>query len=96
MDWNEFNKHLQNRVSDPGVRYCLGIVYERLLDIAKQTDMCSTVVGEMANVMNNFVALNEQFDGRLKELNKHVKGGVDGVSLESVPLTNDDDDKWGD
>jgi hypothetical protein len=90
MDWNEFNKQLQNRVSDPGVRYCLGIVYERLLDISKQMDMCASVTTEMAQVMNNFVALNEVFDSRLKELNKHVKGEVDGVSLESVPLTNDD------
>lgn len=90
MDWNEFNRQLQNRVSDPGTRYCLGIVYERLLDVSKQVDMCSQIVNELANVMNNFVALNEVFDERLKTLNKHVHGVTDGVDLSSVPLTNDD------
>jgi hypothetical protein len=90
MDWNEFNKQLQNRVSDPGTRYCLGIVYERILDIAKQMDMCASVVTEMASTMNSFVSLNEVFDERLKALNKHVKGQTEGVEVESVPLTNDD------
>lgn len=93
VDWNEFNRQLQNRVSDPGTRYCLGIVYERLLDITKQVDMCATVVTAMAETMNNFVAMNEAFDERLKMLNKHVKGEVDGVELSSVPLTNDDFDR---
>lgn len=91
MDWNEFNKHLQNRVSDPGVRYCLGIVYERLLDVAKQVDMCAEICTALAETMNNFVALNEQFDQRLKTLNKHVKGQVDGVELSSVSLNDDDE-----
>lgn len=90
LSWNEFNRELQNRVSDPGLRYMLGMIYERLLDQAKQMDMCASVTNEMATVMNNFVAMNEVFDERLKALNKHVRGEADGVSLSSVPLTNDD------
>jgi hypothetical protein len=89
-DWNEFNRELQNRVSDPGTRYCLGLIYERLLDIAKQMDMCANVTTEMASVMNNFVSMNEAFDDRLKQLHKHIKGDTEGVELRSVPLTNDD------
>ena len=90
MDWNEFNRNLQNRVSDSGTRYCLGIVYERLLDISKQVDMCAQVCNALAETMNNFVSLNEAFDDRLKALNKHVRGTESGVEVESVPLTNDD------
>lgn len=90
MDWMEFNRELQNRVSDPGLRYMLGMMYERQLDMAKQLDMCASVITGLVETVNNFVALNEAFDGRLKELNKHVRGEVDGVSLSSVPLTNDD------
>jgi len=90
MDWNEFNRQLQNRVSDPGVRYCLGLIYERVLDMAKQVDMAANVTMEMANTMQNFMQLNEVFDGRLRELKKHIEGGADGVSVESVPITNDD------
>ena len=91
MDWNDYNKELQNRVSDPGTRYMLGLVYERVLDMSKQMDMCATLCTEMAGVMNNFVAMNEAFDERLKALNKHVRGQVDGVDVFSVALINDDE-----
>jgi hypothetical protein len=93
MDWNEFNKHLQNRVSDPGVRFCLGIVYERMLDLSKQMDMCANVTTEMAKMMESFVSFSEAMSGNLNDLTKHVKGQHAGVSLESVPLTNDDDER---
>lgn len=91
MDWNSFNRELQNRVSDPGTRYCLGIVYERLLDVAKQQDMTSELINMLANTMNNFVALNEAQDAQLKAINKHIHGREQGVSVESVPITNDGD-----
>jgi hypothetical protein len=89
-DWNEFNRELQNRVSEPGVRIILGFMYERILDISKQMDMCSEICQEMAKTMNNFVAMNEAFDEKLRILNKHIRGNSEGVSVESVPLTNDD------
>lgn len=92
MDWNEFNRQLQNRVSDPGLRYMLGMVYERQLDIAKQLDICASLIGALVETVNNSIALSEIFDGRLKELKDHVEGRESGVSLESVPLTNDEDD----
>jgi hypothetical protein len=91
MDWNDFNRELQNRVSDPGTRYCLGLIYERLLDIAKQMDGASEVVSEMANMMQTFVAFSEAQEGKLKFLRDTVEGRVAGVSVESEPLTNDDD-----
>jgi hypothetical protein len=90
MDWNEFNKELQNRVRDPGTRYCLGIAYERILDIAKQMDTCASLLLSLAETMNNFVALNEYQDAQQKELRKAVLGEHEGVELRSVPLTNDD------
>jgi hypothetical protein len=93
MDWNSFNRELQNRVSDPGVRYCLGIVYERLLDISKQMDMCASVTTEMASLMQTFAQFNEAQDERLRELHKAISGHTDGVSVESVPLTNEDYDE---
>ena len=91
MDWNEFNRELQNRVSDPGTRYCLGIVYERLLDLSKQVDMCAEICNQLANTVSGFVGLHEALDGQLQALNRHVKGDHAGVDLRSVPLTNDDE-----
>src|SRR5215831_13788615 len=90
MDWNEFNRELQNRVSDPGVRYCLGIVYERLLDVAKGQDMTGQAMLAMAETMSNLVKLNDVQEGRLQDLKKYVTGEHAGVELSSVPITNED------
>src|SRR5262245_11640649 len=90
MDWNEWNRNLQNRIGDPGTRYMLGLVYERVLDLAKQVDENNTILIQMANSMQAFVGLNEEFERRLQYLKRHVEGRTDGVSVESVPLTNDD------
>ena len=90
MDWNEFNRELQNRVSDPGTRYCLGIVYERLLDLGKQVDQNNTILLAFAETMKDFIQINEHMDAQIRGLNRAVTGQRDGVSLESVPITNDD------
>lgn len=90
MDFNEFNRQLQNRVSDPGTRYCLGIVYERLLDVAKQMDLNNTILLAFAETMKDFIQVNEHMDSQIRGLNRAVTGQRDGVSLDSVPLTNDD------
>jgi hypothetical protein len=90
MDWMTFNRELQNRVSDPGVRYMLGVVYERLLDVSKQTDAAGHIMLEMANTLHELVGLNEHLDGQVKGLRRHMTGQVDGVDLSSVPLTNED------
>jgi hypothetical protein len=90
MDWNDFNRELQNRVSDPGLRYMLGFIYERQLDAAKQVDANNEILLALVNSMQNVVGLHEVFDDRVKALTKLVTGQTDGVSFESVPLTNDD------
>jgi hypothetical protein len=89
MEWNEFNRELQNRVSDPGLRYMLGMVYERLLDLSKQQDHTSELMLMLTGTIKEFVTLNDAMDNKVKELNKIVKGEHDGVTLRSVPLTND-------
>ena len=89
MEWIEFNRELQNRVSDPGVRYCLGIVYERLLDIAKQQDQVGNICLSMAKTMDGFVQLNEVLESQLRDLRKTISGERSGIELRSVPLTND-------
>ena len=90
MDWNSFNRELQNRVSDPGVRYMLGLIYERMLDLVKQNDQNSSLLLAFAETMKDFIAVNEDLDGRVRGLSRHVTGRVDGVSVESEPITNED------
>jgi hypothetical protein len=88
MDWNEWNRQLQNRVSDPGTRYMLGLIYERLLDVSKQVDASNEIVLALAQTMNGLVGLNEIQDGRMKELRDLIQGQVSGVSVQSEPITN--------
>ena len=90
MDWNTFNKELQNRVSDPGIRFMLGIIYERLLDTTKQVDAAGAIMLELANTMQGIVGVSEHIDERVKGLHRHITGQHDGVDLSSVPLTNED------
>lgn len=89
MDWNEFNRQLQNRVNDPGLRFMLGMMYERQLDQAKQLDMCSEIINELARTVAGVVGLHEILDDRLKTLHNHVQGRDDGISVSSEPITND-------
>jgi hypothetical protein len=88
MDWNEWNRELQNRVSDPGTRYMLGLVYERLLDMSKQVDASNEIVLALATTMQGLIGLNEVQDGRMKELRDLIQGQASGVSVQSEPITN--------
>jgi hypothetical protein len=90
VDFNEFNRQLQNRVSDPGVRYCLGLIYERLLDVTKQVDMNNEILLSFAETMKDLINVNEMTDEKVRGLQRAVTGVRDGVSIESVPITNDD------
>lgn len=87
--WNEFNKELQDRVSDPGMRYILGLIYERVLDLGKQQTQCGEVMLGMAQTLSSMVTLSELQDRAVQDLAKALRGERDGVELKSVPLTND-------
>jgi len=90
MDWNSFNRELQNRVSDPGVRYCLGLIYERLLDVTKQVDQNNELLLAFAETMKDFIKINEITDKQIRGLTRAVSGVRDGIAVESVPITNED------
>jgi hypothetical protein len=68
----------------------LGVVYERLLDLSKQVDQNNQVLLAFAETMQNMVDLSDIQDAKLNMLRKAVTGEEAGVSLSSVPLTNDD------
>lgn len=89
VEWNEFNRELQNRVNDPGLRFMLGLIYERVLDVSKQQEQTSDILLALANTVGNFVSLNEVMDSKLQHLRKIVEGDRDGVDVRSVSLTND-------
>ena len=90
MDWNDFNRELQNRIDDPQLRYMLGLIYERLLDMGKHVDANSNVLLETVGAFQNMVGLNEILSNRVKTLHDTVKGRDMGVSVQSEPITNDE------
>jgi hypothetical protein len=90
MDWNDFNREMQKRVSDAGTRYCMGIIYERLLDACKQVDHNNELLLAFAQTMQAMVNVNEDLASKVRGLQKTVSGQRDGVSVESVPITNED------
>jgi hypothetical protein len=90
MDWNEFNRELQNRVNDPGLRYMLGFIYERQLDMAKQIDANNEICLALAQTMQNVVGLTDVIDARMQTLRKLTTGQASDAEFHSVPLTNDD------
>lgn len=90
LDWNEFNKELQNRVSDPALRYILGMMYERILDLAKQQDEAADVLLSLAGTVQGMMGLSEMMDSKLEHLKKMMQGDTDGVDVRSVPLINED------
>ena len=90
MDWNTFNRELQNRVNDPNLRFILGLIYERLLDMGKHVDSIANVLLELVGTIQNVVGLSSVMDDRMKQLYRQVNGRDDGISVESVPITNDD------
>jgi hypothetical protein len=60
------------------------------LDVSKQTDANAQILVETVGAFQNMVGLNELLDKRVKLLHDTVRGREKGVSVESVPLTNDE------
>jgi hypothetical protein len=89
-DWNTFNRELQNRVSDPGLRYILGLIYERVLDLTTQQERNADMTLKLAEALTASIDLSDLVLQDIRALNKIVKGERDGVELRSIPLTNED------
>lgn len=94
IDWNSFNRELEQRVEDPRLRYMLGLIYERMMEMAQIVDAQTDLMVSLAEKMEMIVELvGLEKDTNLKEaLEKAAKGGMDGVSLQSESITDDPDD----
>lgn len=86
LTFNQFQIELRKRNIEGPIAVILTTMYEQIREQGEQLDMCSTLMTQFAETLNNFVQLNEAMDGRLKELHKRVSGTVDGVEFGSVHL----------
>jgi len=58
--------------------------------MARQTEANASIILELVGAFKNMVGLNEVLDNRVKRLHDTIKGRADGVSVESVPITNEE------
>lgn len=89
MTFNEFNKMLNERISDPQVRFVLAQMYEHVMAIATNVDACATVVTGLANTVGNMVDLHASTQGHVDQLKNMIEGRSKDFELRSVPITDD-------
>lgn len=57
--FNEFQRELNKRISDPQVAYMFTMLYERFGQVLKEHEEMATMLVTFADQLSNFVALNE-------------------------------------
>lgn len=87
--FNEFQRELRNRGIEGHQAIMFTMMYEQILEMGKQLDMCAKIIGELVDTVGNTVELHKNTQSRMKDLHQRIAGEKDGVYLESVPLTND-------
>ena len=89
MQFNEFNRRLDEMGLDPRLKYILSFMFEALMECLKQGDQNAQVMLALTNSLKGAVDLQERDRDMLKQM--LARGAVDGVTVESVQ--NDPDEK---
>jgi hypothetical protein len=83
---NELNKRLQD--SDPQVRYTVMFLYEQMAEIQKQLDQVAQAMLGFAQMMEQFVAINNETNAVLQNM-RRGHDSVDGVSVYSESVLDE-------
>lgn len=81
--FNEFQRELQKRNISSENAYMFTLIYERLIHMGKEVEDASKLVFAFAQTMEQFVALHEDTQGKLRQLMKHNM--TEGVDIKSEP-----------
>jgi hypothetical protein len=87
MQYNEFQRRLNDAHLSDQAMFLLGFLYESHTELAKQHTEIGHVLLSLANTIQQFIGLNEK---TLLELRRVQQHGVDGVEVCSV--RNDPED----
>lgn len=87
--FNDFNRELQRRISDPQARYMFGLMYERMVDLSNQNDQMARVLLDMVNNVNRVVQMQGLQGTDLTSLRKQINSEVAGVSVNSESIVDD-------
>lgn len=91
LSYNEFQRQLQNRGIEPRLAYFFSLIWERLLELAKQGDEGAEIMLQMANSMQGLVQLSEADRARAQRIARKM-GAADGdPEVYSEAITNIED-----
>ncbi len=88
MTFMQFQKLLKDRGIDGHTAYILTIMYEQLIEMGKQLDMCANVTLATVETLENSVNLNEAVLQKVKGLRDF--GKEDGIDVRSVVADPED------
>lgn len=82
--FNEFNREIQKRISDPEVRFILLAQFEMIQHLSKEMNEFASLLLNLANQQQRFAELNAATQEQLKQLSR--RGTPDGISIVSEPI----------
>jgi hypothetical protein len=82
MQFMEFNRRLAKCRLDDDTRMILSHMFEVQIEFSKQLDTASSLIAGLVESVQNFAALHESTQQRVKELLR--QGRPDGVEVYSV------------
>lgn len=82
MSFNEFQRELQKREIPDNLAYILTLMYEQVVEVAKQGDMAGKIMLEMATTMENLTLLHQDTQQKVFEFRRSDRD--DGIAVRSV------------
>lgn len=92
MNFNQFQKMLRDRGIDGPMAVILTMMYEQILENAKQLDACASVLVSVTDTVQNVVGLHEHLKMGIDDTRKRL-GIKDNEAVSSVPFTEEEDYK---
>jgi len=90
MQYNEFNRRLEKCHLDQDTKYLLAHLFETQIEINRQLDVCASLIAGLVQSTEQFVALHESTQGKVKQMMEH--GRTPGVEVHSVRNDPDEGD----
>ena len=82
MTFNEFQRELQKRDIPEQLAYVLTMMYEQVVEVAKQGDSAAKIMLEMANTMENLTLLHHDTQKKVFEFRRSDRDS--GIDVHSV------------
>jgi hypothetical protein len=86
-DFNSFQRVLRNRNIEGPIAVVLTEMYVQQLDMAKQLDMCASLISNLVETVSNFTELHSATQGRVQDLMREIRGG----DVRSEAITDESD-----